>query len=46
VLPDATLEELISDYTREAGVRNLDRQLANLCRKAARRVAEGQDRGR
>ena len=41
VLSDATLEELIAAYTREAGVRNLDRQLANLCRKAARRVAEG-----
>ncbi len=38
---DATVARLISDYTREAGVRNLDRELAGICRKVARRVAEG-----
>jgi ATP-dependent Lon protease len=36
-----TLAHIISDYTREAGVRNLDREIANICRKVAREVAEG-----
>jgi ATP-dependent Lon protease len=44
-LPKATLERVIADYTREAGVRNLDREIANLCRKVARRVAEGKGAG-
>ena len=44
-LPPATLERVIADYTREAGVRNLDREIANLCRKVARRVAEGKRSG-
>jgi ATP-dependent Lon protease len=39
--PRETLERLIGDYTREAGVRNLDREIANICRKVARVVAEG-----
>ena len=39
-----TLTHLITDYTREAGVRNLDREIANVCRKAARDVAEGKPR--
>ena len=43
-LPSATVEKVIADYTREAGVRNLDRELAGLCRKAARRIAEGKAR--
>ena len=45
-LPKAALEKVIADYTREAGVRNLDREIANLCRKVARRVAEGKDKGK
>jgi ATP-dependent Lon protease len=40
-IPDTTLLALIRDYTREAGVRNLEREIASLCRKAARRLAEG-----
>jgi len=39
---DAAITKLIEDYTREAGVRSLDRQLGSLCRKVARQVAEGQ----
>ena len=38
------LERVIGDYTREAGVRALDLEIASLCRKAARRVAEGRTR--
>ncbi len=40
-LPDSTLAALIRDYTREAGLRNLEREIANVCRKVARRIAEG-----
>jgi ATP-dependent Lon protease len=42
-IPDKTLRSLIHDYTREAGVRQLDREIAALTRKATRRiVANGQ----
>ena len=40
---DKALRLVIREYTREAGVRNLDREIAALCRKAARQVAEGKD---
>ncbi len=40
-MPDKTLRLVIAEYTREAGVRNLDRQIATLCRKAATLVATG-----
>jgi ATP-dependent Lon protease len=38
---DAGLRSIISDYTREAGVRNLEREIGAVCRKVARQVAEG-----
>lgn len=40
---DSAVRQIISHYTREAGVRNLEREIANLCRKVAKRVAEGQE---
>jgi ATP-dependent Lon protease len=40
--PDA-LREVINGYTREAGVRNLEREIGALCRKVARRRAEGNE---
>ncbi|MDP9385982.1 MAG: endopeptidase La [Actinomycetota bacterium] len=38
---DGALREIIAGYTREAGVRNLEREIGTACRKVARRVAEG-----
>ncbi|MEA2085400.1 MAG: endopeptidase La [Thermodesulfobacteriota bacterium] len=40
-LDDKTLEKIISHYTREAGLRNLEREIGKVCRKTARRIAEG-----
>ncbi|MBX7243871.1 MAG: endopeptidase La [Candidatus Sumerlaeaceae bacterium] len=36
-----TLERIVEGYTREAGLRNLEREIGNVCRKVARMVAEG-----
>ncbi|MDX6642806.1 MAG: ATP-dependent Lon protease, partial [Solirubrobacteraceae bacterium] len=38
---EPALRVIITDYTREAGVRNLERQIGAVCRKVARQVAEG-----
>ena len=40
---EAALREVIRGYTREAGVRNLEREISAICRKVARRHAEGTD---
>ncbi|MBP8136820.1 MAG: endopeptidase La, partial [Candidatus Eisenbacteria bacterium] len=40
-VPDQTLRDLMAGYTREAGVRSLEREIAGLCRKVAKKKAEG-----
>jgi ATP-dependent Lon protease len=41
-ISDMALTAIIRDYTREAGVRNLERQVGAVCRRAAVKIAEGQ----
>ena len=41
-IDDTVINDLIDYYTREAGVRRLERTIASLCRKAAKKIAEGE----
>jgi ATP-dependent Lon protease len=40
-ISESAIRQVVSHYTREAGVRNLEREIANLCRKVAKQIAEG-----
>ena len=40
-ITDEAMHQIISGYTREAGVRNLERKIGEICRKAAREIYEG-----
>ena len=44
-IAEPAIRKIISHYTREAGVRNLEREIANVMRKVAKKVAEGKGQG-
>ncbi len=41
-IDEKALRKIIREYTREAGVRDLERKIANICRQAARKIVEGE----
>ncbi|WP_031513128.1 endopeptidase La [Desulfofalx alkaliphila] len=43
-ISDNTIRKVIQEYTRESGVRNLERNIASLCRKAAKQIVEDKNR--
>ncbi|WP_245156705.1 endopeptidase La [Clostridium aminobutyricum] len=43
-ISETTVRDLINYYTRESGVRNLEREIANLCRKVARKIVTNKER--
>ncbi|WP_069649798.1 endopeptidase La [Caloranaerobacter ferrireducens] len=40
IISENTIRDIINKYTREAGVRNLERNIANICRKVAKKIVE------
>ena len=44
-ISEKAIRDLINYYTRESGVRNLEREIANLCRKVARKIVTGKAKG-
>jgi len=43
-ITEPALKKIINEYTREAGLRNLEREIAVICRKIAKKIAEGEDK--
>ena len=43
-ISDSALNELITSYTKETGVRNLEREIASVCRKSAKMIVEGAEK--
>lgn len=43
-MADSAVCSIVEEYTREAGVRNLEREIASVCRKVAKELAEGNDK--